>query len=231
MARMDRGFNLTMEEGRTLYKVSGQALTEVKRRGLAPCGRPMIHDKWHDEDGFPILPRNIGNVSDNDIGELYNVFLEWYNYANGQFAVTRNELAVAQKRAGFVLSRLIEDATGTVKEKEAKARSDRRYVEEDASVTELESRRNLLDAKVSEFSQAIKSISRHISIRESKREKFNRGRSITHGGRPAQDRAVFLQGLEEGSPRTESPMSRRAPDPEKRRPPVRRKAPRRPPSG
>ncbi len=140
---------------------------------------------------------------------------------------------MAQKRAGFVLARLIEDATGTVKEKEAKAKSDRRFVEEDASVTELESRRNLLDAKVSEFSQAIKSISRHISIRESKREKFNRGRSITHGGRPAsggRGGRSINHPEEEGSPRTESPMSRRAPAQEKRRPPVRRKAPRRPSS-
>ncbi len=90
MARMDKGFNLTLEEGRSKYKVSGQAFNEVQRRGLAPCGRPIVHDRWHDKDGFPLLPRKIGNVSDTDIGELYNVFLELFSYANGQLDVTRN---------------------------------------------------------------------------------------------------------------------------------------------
>jgi hypothetical protein len=213
--------HMSIPEGEEAYSVADEMMQELTRRGIKLPARPTRDlGRFVDEDGVPIMPTNLQDLDDRDIGELYAVVQEYYAYVAGQVADTRNRHNEAIRKFKFIASKVRLAKDGKQKDKDDKKTADRRYVIADADAFRMECLYNLL-AKVEEAVESdLKLISRNISLRE-QRLKIG-GRVASLGSR----RQLHLEPLkhyrdEDQEPEQQPPARPKSRRPPRRRPPVR----------
>lgn len=120
-----------------------------------------------DQDGWYVVPQHLNDLTNEELGELYNVVQACSTYISGQLATIRNEVEVAKKKLGFTNAQLLLSKQGSnVKEREKTALIDQRYVSADANMLKLKCLLNLLEEAKKASEGDIKMISRIVTIRE-----------------------------------------------------------------
>jgi hypothetical protein len=169
MAKRGEGgsMHMTMDEGEDAYRVSSSAYDEMLRRGIKLPARPQGGSSdLLDEDGVPIIPIDIVELSESRLGELSTYVQLYYSYVIGQLADVKNKYKEAKEQHEFVSSEVRLTKDGTSADKEARKITDRRYVMSRAKAFELECLHNLLNAVVDSWDANWKLISRLITVRE-----------------------------------------------------------------
>jgi hypothetical protein len=218
--------HMSIPEGEEAYSVADEAMGELTRRGIKLPARPTRdRGQFVDDDGVPVMPTNLQDLSDREIGELYVVVQEYYAYVAGQVADTRNRHNEATRKFKFIASKVRLAKDGKQKDKDDKKMADRRYVIADSEAFRLECTYNLL-AKVEEAAEAdLKLISRNISLREQRLKVGGRGSSIGSRRRLAydDDKPPKHYTEEDQEPEDQPPAKVRSRKPPRRRPPMRKR--------
>lgn len=161
------GMQMTIDEGEDAYKVSTSAYDEMIRRGIKLPAKPTGgRSDLLDEDGVPVIPIDIVELSESRLGELSTYVQLYYSYVLGQLADVKNKYKEAKEQHEFVGSKVRLTKDGTSADKESRKVTDRRYVLSRAKAFELECLHNLLNAVVESWDANWKLISRLITVRE-----------------------------------------------------------------
>ena len=157
---------LEVPEGEAAYTVEDTALAEMIKLGIKLPERPLGESRFLDEDGCPVMPENILELGDRDIGELYGIVQSFHSYVLGQLVLIKNRLAQAGKQVGFISARVRIGKDGTSKDKDDRMTTDRRYVMADSRTLELQCLYNLVSKVAESIDGDLRLISRNISLRE-----------------------------------------------------------------
>jgi hypothetical protein len=212
-------------EGETAYKVAQSAYDEMVQRGIYLPERPEFKPSMfvHD-DGSPKLPQNIQELTDMEIGELYNIVEAYYSYVTGQFAAVTNQYSEATEIFKFIAAKVRLGKEGKQQDKTDRQIADRRYVLANAKALELKCLYNLLSKVKDKLEKDMMMISRNITLREQRIKTGGRVASIgrrriaEHFRHPSEQLAE--QHMEESEVPEEAPAPRvRTKRPPPRRPP------------
>lgn len=156
------------QEDEAQYDVHEEALEELSRRGVKLPSRPRFEGSlFADQDGWYVIPPNLNELTNEEIGELYNIVQACSTYISGQLARVRNEVEVSKKKLGFTNAQLLLSKQGAnVKEREKTTLIDQRYVSADAQMLKLKCLLTLLEEARKASEGDIKMISRIVTIRE-----------------------------------------------------------------
>ena len=165
-------------EGEEAYTVAESAYNELLRLGMKLPSRPRITSRFLDDDGCPLMPRNVMELDDYEIGELYGLVQAYYSYVGGQLARVKTEMEQALKQVKFVSARVRIGKDGTAKDKDDRRQTDRRFVIADARSTELIYLHTLMSAVVAGCEGDLKLISRQITLRDQNLKTETRGAAI-----------------------------------------------------
>lgn len=164
-----------MHEGEDAYKVSETAYAEMLRRGIKLPSKPSgFSENLFDDDQVPIIPPNILDLSDRQLGELSTVVQLYYSYVLGQLADAKNRHKEAKERHDFVSSKVRLTKDGTSADKDSRKVTDRRYVISRARAFEAECFYTLLEAVVDAWDANWRLISRLITVRDQEIKKGSR---------------------------------------------------------
>ena len=154
-------------EGEEAYKVSHTAHEEMLRRGISLPERPEFEPgRFVYEDGSPRMPRNMQELSDMEIGELFYIVETYYSYVVGQLAEVGNQYNEAREIFNFVKAKVRIGKDGKQQDKTDQQITDRRYVLANAKAIELQCLFNLLSKVRDKLEADMKVISRNITLRE-----------------------------------------------------------------
>lgn len=217
---------MDIEEGPRHYEVSEEAFQDLIDRGLKLPERPDSREsEFVGDDGGIIMPSNLVDLSDEDLGELYGVLEQYYAYAAGQLALVKNSFKESDKQHRFIAAKVRLGKDGTEKGKDAKKLIDRRFVISEAEAFKQECLHNLI-AKVVEAAEAdLKFVSRSISIRDQRLKSAGRAASIgaRRASRQGWSNSTNDRGREVNDPRPRTePRERRPATKGRRAPPKRR---------
>jgi hypothetical protein len=224
--------SLQMEtpEGEEAYKVSQSAHDEMVSRGIYLPEKPDFEPgQFIHTDGSPKMPRNMQELGDMEIGELYYIVESFYAYVTGQFAEVGNQYDEAKEIFNFIKAKVRLGKEGKVQDKTDRQVADRRYVLANAKALELKCLYNLLSKVKDKLESDMKVISRNITLREQRLKTGGRVGAI--GARrkfsvPRHHSEEPEQHMEEPEKPEEQPKPRvRSRRPPRRRPsiPVKRK--------
>lgn len=218
-------------EGEAAYKVAQSAYDELVSRGIYLPEKPEFQPgQFVHEDGSPRMPLNIQELSDMEIGELYNIVENFYAYVVGQFAVVSNQYTEASEIFKFVAAKVRLGKDGKQQDKTDRQIADRRYVLANAKALELKCLYNLLAKVKDKLETDMQVISRNITLREQRiktggrvasigaRRKFSG--HIRHPSEGTENEPSPTHHLEEPEEPEEAP----APRVRRGRPPIRRPA-------
>jgi hypothetical protein len=175
------GSDLQMKipEGEAAYDVSDDAMAEMIEMGIYLPTRPNPQEsKFLDENGVPVLPRNVQELNDREIGELYSIFQRYNSYVLGQLATVKIDHKQASKQFGFMSAKVRLGKDGKQKDKDDRKMSDVRYVTADARAFHKEAVWILLQKVADGLDADLKLISRNISLREQRLKIGGRGDAI-----------------------------------------------------
>lgn len=208
-------------EGEEAYKVAQSAHDAMVERGIYLPERPEFEaGQFVHEDGSPRMPRNMQELSDMEIGELYYIVETYYAYVTGQFAEVSNQYEEAKEIFKFIASKVRLGKEGKVQDKTDRQTADRRYVLANAKALELKCLYNLLSKVKDKLEADMKVISRNITLREQRIKTGGRGASI--GARKRFSGQMRSSVPEHHMEKDEEPEETPKPRVRKRRPPRRR---------
>jgi hypothetical protein len=153
-------------EGEDRYDVHDSAMQEMLDRGVKLPRRPRKESQFTDADGWYVVPNNLTELANDDLGELYTIVQACAAYVSGQLADVRNQYEVAKKQLGFITAHVKLNQTGAQKHKDTMSNVDIRVVEQDAKVTRLSCLLTLMEEARRAAEGDIKMISRIVTIRE-----------------------------------------------------------------
>lgn len=165
-------------EGEEAYKVAEPAYKEMIRLGMKLPARPRGASQFLDDDGCPLMPPNVMELDDYEIGELYGLVQAYYSYVGGQLSRVKTEMEQALRQVKFVAARVRIGKDGTAKDKDDRRQTDRRFVLADARATELIYLHTLMSAVVSGCEGDLRLISRQITLRDQNLKTETRGAAI-----------------------------------------------------
>jgi hypothetical protein len=214
--------SLQMEtpEGEEAYHVAESAHSAMTEMGIYLPEKPEFDpSEFVHEDGSPRMPKNMQELSDMEIGELYYIVGSFFAYVTGQFADVGNRYDVAKETFNFVKAKVRLGKEGKQQDKNDRQIADRRYVIANARALELKCLYNLLSKVKDKLEQDLKSISRNITLRDQRIKTGGRAASI--GARRRFSSSP--QHMEDEEPPKEVPRPRvRSRRPPQRRPPIKR---------
>jgi hypothetical protein len=209
---------MSIPDGEHAYEVADRARADLVEMGIYLPARPdPSESQFMDENGVPVLPANVQDLSDREIGELYSVFQKYNSYVLGRLAEIKIDHKQAVKQFGLVSAKVRLGKDGKQKDKDDRKMSDRRYVTADARAFHQEALWTLLQKVAEGLDADLRLISRNISLRE-QRLKIG-GRDASIGSR----RTINQHGEEPYA--AEEPREKRQgkePSAKSRRPPPRR---------
>lgn len=169
---------MRLPEGEEAYRLSDKAYEEMIRRGIKLPTKPSgFRQGLLDEDGVPIIPSNIMDMSEQHLGELSTVVQLYYSYVLGQAADVKNRYKEAKEQHEFVSSKVRLTKEGTSADKESRKITDRRYVMSRARALELECLHTLISAVEAAWDANWKLISRLVTVRE---QELKKGIQMAH---------------------------------------------------
>lgn len=211
---------MTAPEGEEAYQVANSAQDELTMMGIYLAEKPEFDKcRFVHDDGSPKMPQNMQDLTDMEIGELYNIVETFFSYVVGRFAKISNEYLEASETFKFIAAIVRSGKAGRQQDKTDSQITDRRYVLANAKALELKCLYNLLSKVKEKLEADMKLISRNITLREQRIKTGGRAASI--GARKkfsAHPRDVLVQ-YEETTEEPEAPPIQRV---KKRRPPRRR---------
>lgn len=157
------------EDMENAYRVTEKAKDEMIRRGIKMPERPSTKDSdFTDRDGFPHMPENLMDLSNNDLGELYSIIGAWQTYIVGQVAEAEVKHKEVSKHKKLVESkvRLQQAGLKNSADKTAATETDVRYVSANEEEIESEAFLVLLRNAADNMEANRKIISRIISLRD-----------------------------------------------------------------
>lgn len=159
--------HMSLDEGEDAYKVADSAYDEMLSRGIKLPERPKPKTShFIDADGGPLVPPNLQDLSNHQLGELYGILDDYYAYITGQLADIQNQLEQAKEAFEFISSKVRLAKEGKQKDKDDLKKSDRRYVTANAMRLELKCLYNLLSKVVLAVEGKLKLVSRNITLSE-----------------------------------------------------------------
>ena len=171
-------FEISYKEGLDKYNEAiEQAENDLIKRGLPLPERP-VDSKGH-ASNLPQLPENLDSVGFAEIQKLMGIFTQWYEYAVTQLKVTSGRRSIAEKKRNFSWSKIRRSKEGTVADKDDAVRTDIRYIEEDADYEYYSHHYNILQGIVDGLKRDIETISRIVSVMESRTNVEGRGVAIS----------------------------------------------------
>lgn len=178
--RLVGSLHMSWQEGEDAYTgIAATAYQEMLDRGIKLSARPnRPPSEFVDNDGFPIMPENIQDLRNQQVGELYAIHQEFYNYVVGQYADALNRLGEATHHFEFVAAKVRLVKEGKQKDKDDWKKLDRRFVMADAKAFEAKCFCNLLAKSVEAAEANLKTISRNITLLESGKKAGTRAAAI-----------------------------------------------------
>lgn len=163
------GWQIQHDDVEGAYRVTDKAKDEMIRRGIKMPERPSTRDSdFTDRDGFPCMPTNLMDLSNNELGELYSVVDAWKGYIAGQVAEAAIKHKEVIKHAKLVESkvRLQKSDLKNSADKTAATETDIRFI--GAKEEELESEAFLMLIRNADenMETSRKTISRIITLRD-----------------------------------------------------------------
>jgi hypothetical protein len=166
-------------EGEAAYQVAQSAHDEMVSRGIYLPERPEFEPgQFTHEDGSPKMPKNMQELGDMEIGELYYIVESYYAYVTGQFAEVGNQYEEAKEIFNFIKAKVRLGKEGKVQDKTDRQVADRRYVLANAKALELKCLYNLLSKVKDKLESDMKVISRNITLREQRLKTGGRSGAI-----------------------------------------------------
>lgn len=223
--RADGSLQMETPEGEDAYRVSDSAYDEMISRGIFLPEKPEFDDtRFVNEDGTPVMPANVQDLSGGDLGELYRVFQSFFSYVAGQYVEVKNRYLESKSTFEFIRAKVRIGKEGKQQDKTDRQITDRRYVIANAKVLELQCLYELMRSVKEMMDADLKMISRNITLRDQQIKTGSRGMSINSKrklrsfDRPhPSDREQFS---EESEAAEDAPQPRiRARRPGRRRPP------------
>jgi len=185
MARDRADYSIPLDEGLDEYdNAEANALGRLDETKLS--FRDEI-PKWVDGSDFDgRIPSNLSSLDAREIGEYYNLMIEFTDYVSGQCVLGRTAMLAATEKLKLTKAAVRKTKTGTVQQKEDSTLVDARYVEANAAYIEAKCFYELLERIEKSARRDCAFISRII---ETKKLEFERGRrSGSIGSRAAANR-------------------------------------------
>lgn len=199
-------FEVQYDQGLSAYDDAvDQAEADVIDMGLALDTRPVGRDKEFAD--FPRMPVDLSTTTFPELQRLIGVFTSWYSYVVGQLKKAEGLRNAADKKRTFAWSRIRKLKTGTVQDKDDAVRTDRRFVDVDASYERADALARMLNGIAEGLKRDIDTISRAASVLESRVDTEGRGVAVGRKGRADSARDAFRKGRRGGGHEEEEPQS------------------------
>lgn len=161
-----KGWQIGLDEGEKAYTVAQKVLEDIRHRGIKLSARPGIESSFVDEDGYPIMPPNLMQLTDEELGELYSIVDAWKTYVSDQVAEVIVHWSEAQKQFEFISSKVRLTKDGKQKDKDDAKLTDVRYVNASAKVLELQCLMTMMQRSENNLETNRRTISRIITLRD-----------------------------------------------------------------
>jgi hypothetical protein len=172
MSRKLVDYTVDLDEGLEMYdQAEERAMERLEADGL---GLPERPPKGRDGSTFAgVLPNNLASLSPGEIGDFYNLMINYTDYVAGRAILAKTALNSAQEKLKLTKAKVRKAKTGAAKDKDDDTLLDMRYVESMADVIELETYFAIASANETAARRDVAFISRII---ETKRMELDQGR-------------------------------------------------------
>jgi len=146
------------------YRVSDRAMDELHRMGIYVKEKPGFTDSQFFKNGSPHIPRNLQQLTWQELGELYLVAHTYYEYVSHQLGCLISRMREAEEVFKFVSAKVRLAKDGTEKVKDSKQIVDARYVHANSELLKLKCMHDLMLPIVNCADATLKTVSRNVTI-------------------------------------------------------------------
>jgi hypothetical protein len=170
------------DDGLSVYdNAVDEAEAAVINMGLPLNTRPVGRDEEFAD--VPRMPIDLSKSSFQELTYLIGRFTEWYGYSVGQLKLAEGRRNAAEKKRTFAWSRIRKLKSGTVSDKDDAVRTDSRYLNVDGRYEHWDAMVRLLGGIVEGLKRDVETISRSITVLESRTGAEGRGVAAGRKGR------------------------------------------------